>query len=102
MEKGPAPGQLLLSPSNRCESIIKSPVVKLKRTNQEVTVPDTPQRPSHEPTWQSQPQPEFVVPETQPQDLGDLRIASLGPDGQLLGQGLAEARLSRSRWPMEQ
>jgi len=72
MEKGPAPGQLLLSPSHRCDSIIKSPVVKLKRTNQEVTVPDTPQRPSHEPTWQSQPQPEFVVPETQPQDLGDL------------------------------
>ncbi|XP_037730154.1 uncharacterized protein LOC119560658 [Drosophila subpulchrella] len=72
MEKGPAPGQLLLSPSHRCEPIIKSPVVKLKRTNQEVTVPDTPQRPSHETTWQSQPQPEFVVPETQPQDLGDL------------------------------
>ncbi|XP_016961074.1 microtubule-associated protein futsch [Drosophila biarmipes] len=72
MKKGPAPGQLLLSPSNRFKTIIKSPVVKLKRTNHEVTVPDTPQRPNHEPAWQSQPQPEFVVPETQPQDLGDL------------------------------
>ncbi|XP_070072562.1 microtubule-associated protein futsch [Drosophila takahashii] len=75
MEKGPAPGQLLLSPSHRSVTspvVIKSPVVKVKRIASEVIVPETPQRPSHEPAWQSQPQPEFVVPETQPQDLGEL------------------------------
>ncbi|XP_043652070.1 uncharacterized protein LOC122619296 [Drosophila teissieri] len=72
MEKGPAPGQLLLSPSHSNNTPSKQPVVKLKRFNHEINVPDTPQRPSHEPAWQSQPQPEFVVPETQPQDLGEL------------------------------
>ncbi|XP_043064844.1 uncharacterized protein LOC108099569 [Drosophila ficusphila] len=73
MERGPAPGQLLLSPSQRNSYIpVKQPVVKMKRINQEVVVPNTPERPSHEPAWQSQPQPEFVVPETQPQDLGEL------------------------------
>ncbi|XP_017124191.1 uncharacterized protein LOC108144057 [Drosophila elegans] len=66
MEKGPAPGQLLLSPSQR------NCVVKLKKTHQEIVVPNTPPPPSHEPAWQSQPQPDFVVPETQPQDLGEL------------------------------
>ncbi|EDW96533.1 uncharacterized protein LOC6536230 isoform X1 [Drosophila yakuba] len=72
MEKGPAPGQLLLSPSHSFNTPSKQPVVKVKRFNHEIMVPDTPQRPSHEPAWQSQPQLEFVVPETQPQDLGEL------------------------------
>ncbi|XP_033162964.1 uncharacterized protein LOC117142840 [Drosophila mauritiana] len=71
MEKGPAPGQLLLSPSHRYDTPSKMPVVKVKRLNQ-LMVPDTPPRQSHEPAWQSEPQPEFVVPETQPQDLGEL------------------------------
>lgn len=72
MEKGPAPGQLLLSPSHRYDTPSKMPVVKAKRFNQELMVPDTPERQSHDPAWQSEPQPEFVVPETQPQDLGEL------------------------------
>ncbi|KAI8046040.1 hypothetical protein M5D96_002240 [Drosophila gunungcola] len=66
MENGPAPGQLLLSPSQR------NCVVKLKKSHQEIVVPNTPPPPSYEPAWQSQPQPDFVVPETQPQDLGEL------------------------------
>ncbi|XP_026839530.1 uncharacterized protein LOC6552760 [Drosophila erecta] len=68
MEKGPAPGQLLLSPSHPSTPS----KLKIMRFNKEIVVPETPQLQSHEPAWQSQPEPELVVPETQPQDLGEL------------------------------
>ncbi|KAH8346567.1 hypothetical protein KR084_005180, partial [Drosophila pseudotakahashii] len=101
MEKGPAPGQLLLSPSHRCGTspvVIKSPMVKVKRLAKEVIVPDTPQRPSHDPAWQSQPQPEFVVPETQPQDLGELvQTLSRNASGPIVVINAANPNLSVRR-----
>ncbi|XP_020812792.1 uncharacterized protein LOC110187698 [Drosophila serrata] len=74
IEKGPAPGQLLLSPSRRSSSCTAAqkrlmPVVKVKRHREELLVPDTPPR-TH--TKEAVPEQEFVVPDTQFQDLGEL------------------------------
>ncbi|KAH8382561.1 hypothetical protein KR009_004131, partial [Drosophila setifemur] len=70
IEKGPGPGQLLLSLSRIPRTPVKNAVVKVKRLGPEILAPDTPHlRPSGR---QSEPGPEFVVPETQPQDLGEL------------------------------
>nr|XP_017037582.1 titin isoform X2 [Drosophila kikkawai] len=73
IEKGPAPGQLLLSPSRRslsCTATQKRlmPIVKVRR-EKELLIPDTPPR-AH--PRGSEPEPEYVVPETQLQDLGEL------------------------------
>ncbi|XP_017086848.2 daf-12-interacting protein 1 [Drosophila bipectinata] len=94
IEKGPVPGQLLLSPSHRSELPLKQLSVNLKRIDSQTrvartpsrssfhagvesepqaeivgsqnSVPDTPPRSSFNAGVQSQPEPEFVVPETQP------------------------------------
>ncbi|KAH8315190.1 hypothetical protein KR074_004718, partial [Drosophila pseudoananassae] len=94
IEKGPVPGQLLLSPSHSSEVPLKQVSVNVKRIDSQTcvartpsrssfhagvesepqseivgsqsSVPDTPPRSSFNAGVQSQPEPEFVVPETQP------------------------------------
>lgn len=94
IEKGPVPGQLLLSPSQPSELSTQQVSVKVKRLGSltsdehtpprssfnagvqaepepemvgtEACVPDTPPRSSFNAGVQSQPEPELVLPETQP------------------------------------
>ncbi|KAH8326335.1 hypothetical protein KR067_005315, partial [Drosophila pandora] len=96
IEKGPVPGQLLLSPSQPSELSTKQLSVKVKRLGSqtsdahspprssfnagvpsepapemvgtETSVPDTPPRSSFNAGVPSQPEPELVLPETQPEN----------------------------------